>query len=176
MEQKKTSVFNHSLTYGAIIGIIMIIWTVLMFVLDLSLNRALGYVSYLILIVGMFMGMKSYRDKVQGGTINYGKAFGIGVLICVIAFVISGIYSIIHVKFVDTTLIQRMMEMTEEKLLSRGISEEQIDMQMQMSAKFMKPVIMFLSATIFSVIIGSIISLILAAFVKKDENPMTDAV
>ncbi len=172
MEPKKNSIFNHALTYGAIVGIALIIWTILLFIMDLSFNKWLGYVSYLFIIAGIILGMKSYRDNVQGGFINYGKALGIGVLISLIAGIISALYFLIHINFVDTEFLAKSQQFTEEQMLSKGLTEEQVEMQIEMTSKFMRPGFMFIMSIVGNVFMGTIISLIIAAFVKKDENPV----
>ncbi|MCK4751617.1 MAG: DUF4199 domain-containing protein, partial [Bacteroidales bacterium] len=64
----------------------------------------------------------------------------------------------------------KMLDMQTEKLMERGISEEAMDQAMAMTAKFMKPGIMLAMASAFSLFIGAILSLIIAAIFKKDES------
>ena len=57
--------------------------------------------------------------------------------------------------------------------MSKGIPEEQLEMSVNIAAKFQKPGIMFAMAIFGGAFIGAIISLITAIFTKK--NP-TDEV
>ena len=86
---KKTTIFNHALIWGAILGIVLIVYNLLLYFLDLSTNRALGYVSWLISIAIVFYAMKVYRDSVNQGILSFRDAFVTGFLVCVISGFIS---------------------------------------------------------------------------------------
>ena len=62
--------------------------------------------------------------------------------------------------------------MSEEKLLERGLSEDMIEMQSQLMMKFMTPGMMALSSFISYIFMGTIFSLIIAAILKKEPNPV----
>jgi hypothetical protein len=169
--EKKTTLFNHSLMWGAILGIILIVYSLLLYFLDLSTNRALGYVAWLITIVIVFYAMKVYRDKVNQGALSFGNAFAIGILVCLISGLISAIFAYIQFSVLSPELIDKMIQIGEERLLSRGMPDDMVERSMAMSRKFMTPAMISLMAFIMSVIIGAVISLILAAIVKKEPNP-----
>lgn len=170
MEQK-TSVLNYSLKWGVILGIIMVIYSLLLYILDLSLNRALGWVAYAILLVAVFLAVKNYRDKLNGGFLSFGNAFSIGLLIFIFSGIISAIFSFIMFKYLAPELIDKITVMQEEKLLSRGIPEDMVEAQMGMAKKFMSPGMMSIMSVVSSLVGGSIISLIVAAILKKANNP-----
>jgi len=49
-----------------------------------------------------------------------------------------------------------------------------MDAAMAMSAKFMKPGIMAVTGILFNMIWGTIISLVVSIFIKKEGNPLVD--
>jgi amino acid transporter len=59
-------------------------------IMPLCLNQTfdhmevLGYSAMLLAFLFVFFGVKSYRDNVGGGTIGFGKAFQVGILITLI--------------------------------------------------------------------------------------------
>lgn len=77
MENQK-SVIKPSLTYGLYLGVVLILFSLIMFLLDIDRESKLMWVSYLIMAGGLFWAMISFRDKINGGFITYGKAFGAG--------------------------------------------------------------------------------------------------
>jgi len=169
--EKKTTIFNHSLMWGVILGIVLIVYSLILYFLDLSTNRALGYVTWLITIIAVFYAMKIYRDNVNQGVLSFGNAFVIGLLVCIISGLISAVFAYIQFSVLSPELIDKMIQIGEEKLLSRGMSDEMVEQSLAMSRKFMTPTMISIMAFVMSAIFGAILSLILAAIVKKEPNP-----
>lgn len=172
MEENKNDILRHSATYGAIIGFALIIYTILLYIADLSLSRGLGYLSYVIIIAGLYIGIKKFRENEPSEAIKYSKALGVGVLICVFLGFIGSVFTYLQFRFIDPDLVNKILEMSEEKLLDRGLSVDMIEMQSDFMKKFMSPGIMALSSFISYIFMGTVFSLILAAFLKKEPNPM----
>jgi hypothetical protein len=172
MEENKNDILRHSATYGAIIGFALIIYSILLYIADLSLSRGLGYISYIIIIVGLYIGIKKFRENEPSGAIKYSRALGVGVLICVFLGFIGAAFAYLQFRFMDPDLINKILEMSEERLLERGLSEDMIEMQSEFMMKFMSPGMMAVSAFINYIFMGTVFSLILAAFLKKEPNPM----
>ena len=172
MEENKNDILRHSATYGAIIGFALIIYSILLYIADLSLSRGLGYLSYVIIIAGLYIGIKKFRENEPSEAIKYSKALGVGVLICVFLGFIGSVFTYLQFRFIDPDLVNKILEMSEEKLLDRGLSEDMIEMQSEFMMKFMSPGIMALSSFISYIFVGTVFSLILAAFLKKEPNPM----
>jgi len=64
--------------------------------------------------------------------------------------------------------------MAEEKLLGRGLSQSQIDAGMSVQSKIMKPAFIAPMSIFGNMFQGLIMSLIVAAFVRKEGNPLID--
>src|SRR5215210_8859754 len=52
---------------------------------DYDTSMLIGYASMLISFSLVFVGIRNYRDKYNGGVISFGKAFKIGIIIVLIA-------------------------------------------------------------------------------------------
>ena len=102
MENEHKSVSANALMYGAITGAVLIVYSLLMYILNLYMNSTLGYVSYVILIGGMVWGTFQYRKLCPNGFLSYGKAFTSSFLIGLIASVISIIYFFFYIKYINT--------------------------------------------------------------------------
>ncbi len=172
MEENKNDILRHSATYGAIIGFALIIYAILLYIGDLSLSKALGWISYIIIIVGLYIGIKKFRENEPSGAIKYSKALGVGVLICVFLGFIGAVFTYLQFRFIDPDLVGKILEMNEEKLLDKGLSEDMIEMQSQFMMKFMTPGMMAISSFISYIFMGTIFSLIIAAILKKEPNPV----
>ncbi len=169
MEKKNTSVIYNGLIWGLIIGFAGIIYNVILYMLDQNLNQALGYVGILITLVLLILGIRSFRD-IRGGVLPFGPAFTFGIVAVVVSGVIGTIYGYILWTVIDPDILTKMQELQMEKMLERGLPEEAVNQAMNMTSRFMKPGLMAAMGLAGSLFFGAIISLIVAAIFKRDED------
>ncbi len=81
METTEKSPLNTGMKYGLYTGMGMIIYSIFFYVIGVIPDGGLQFLSYLIMIAGLFFGMKYHRDQEMGGFMSYGRAFGLGALI-----------------------------------------------------------------------------------------------
>ncbi len=175
MESKSNPMFKSAMTYGLFVGIALIVFSLLTYVMGVIKPPFwVSLLQYVIIVAGIIYGTKKFRDEDLGGEISYSKALDFGILICVFASVIVGIYMIIFMKVIDPEFMNKMMAVLEEEYAKAGLSEEQIDVAMGMVSKMQSPIIMALGTVFSFSFMGTIFSLVTAAFLKK-EKPIFDA-
>lgn len=173
MEQN-VNPWKSNLTNGLILGLIGIVYSLLLYFLDMSTNKSLGRVFFIIQIVVLFFLVKSYRDNYMHGMITYGQALGAGVIICLYYAIIMAVFTYILYGLIDPSLINKLLAISEEAGLKKGYSQEQIDMGMKFSKKIMTPPVMAIIGIIVNMFFGVIFSLIVGIFVRKEGNPLID--
>jgi ABC-type branched-subunit amino acid transport system permease subunit len=169
MEPRKTA-FNTALKYSVITALAAFIFSVLLYVTNLYLNQTLNYLVYVILVAGLVFTVKDRRDKDLGGYISFGQAFNAGFLFCILFAILSAISSFLMMQFIAPDMVAEILKQTEKSLFDKGMSEEQVEMAMGYTKKFMTPAWMALFAILATAIFGAIFSLIVAAIFKKN-NP-----
>jgi hypothetical protein len=169
MENKNTSVFYNGLVWGAILGLVGIIYNVILYMFDMNLNQTMGYLGFLITIIVLIIAIRSFRDNVRGGVLPFGPAFSFGFVVILVSGVIGIIYAYILWTVIDPDIIGKMKDMQMEKMLEKGLPEEAVDQAMEISGKFTTPLMMTIFGLLSSVFFGTIIALIIAAIFKKDE-------
>ncbi|MCU0361936.1 MAG: DUF4199 domain-containing protein [Bacteroidales bacterium] len=173
MEQN-TNVWKANLTNGLIIGLASIVYSLVMYFLDLTLNKTQGYIFLIILIVVLFYLLKSYRDNFLHGQITYGQSLGAGMVIFLYYSIIAAVFAYILYKFIDPGLVDKQLAMSEEMMVKRGAPQTAIDAGMAVQRKIMKPEIMAPFSILSTMFFGLIISLIVSIFVRKEGNPLVD--
>jgi ethanolamine transporter EutH len=158
------------MTSGAILGIVLALYSLIPELIKLSDNIVMDYIGYVIFITGIILGIKYIRNKVENGFITYGKALGAGVLISLFTGFIMAFYSYILVKFIDPNLMAKALEVSQQKWMDSGRTDEQIEMMTSISEIFMTPGFAAFSAIFSFTFFGTIVSLILAAFMKKEPD------
>jgi hypothetical protein len=166
---EKPSTARIALKWGIISAIFSIIFSTILYITDLWMNPWLVSTSYVILTICIFMSMKEYKS-LNNGFLNYGEGLGLGTLLSAVAGVFSSTFNYVYTTFVDTSINQKILDIQREGMEKRGMSEEQIEQFMEISANFMSPGIVFLSNILSIIFIGFIISLIIAA-IQKNTKP-----
>lgn len=171
MEEKPRSVLANGVYYGLITGAALIVFSLIMFLLDLYLNKAVNWIGYIFLIAGMVWGTLEYRKKYANGFLTYGKAFTSCFWIGVFAGILSSLYLYIFVQFIHPGFINELLDQTRASIMtaSPDLSDEQIEQTVEMSAKFMTPVMMTIWGLVMYAIISAVAGLILAVFLKKED-------
>ena len=171
MEQKSTF-WKSAMIYGLYIGIVLTLYSVILYVAGQNTNKSLGYLSFLITAVCIVMTQIYYRNRDLNGAISYGQAVGIAVAAMLFSGVITALYTLIIFK-IDPSLSDQIKAVQEEAMLKQGLSEEQIDAAMAIASKMMTPGWMAMMSLLSAVFSGTIISLISSIFIKK--QPSEDA-
>lgn len=167
--------WKANLTNGLIFALVGIVYSLLMYFLDLSLNKAQGWVLMLIQIGLLYFLLKSYRDNLMHGQITYGQSVGAGVIIYLYYAIIMTAFSYILFTVIDPGLVTKQLAAAEEAMRAKGnLTEAQIETGMKFTAKIMKPGVMVISGIFFNMLFGTVISLIVSVFVKREGNPLID--
>jgi len=166
--EKKPSIVMVCLGYGVIISLAIIVLSLILFLLNLDQNKPLQFLSYAILIGGIILSQINFRNKYSGGFIEYGKAFLVGMLASLFLAVILGVYTWVFFKYIDPGAMDEVMLQTEQQMLDRGMTDMEIEQGMAMATKFQSVGMFTFFAVFGNFVVGIIISLITAIFVKKE--------
>jgi len=176
MEEKPRSVFSNGVFFGLITGVVLIVFSLIMFLLDLYLNRAVSWIGYLFLIAGMIYGTLEYRKKYANGFLTYGKAFLSCLWIGLFAGILSSLYFFVFIKFIHPGFTNELLEQARQSMMTSqpDMSEDQVEQALAISAKFMNPGMMVIWGLVTYTAISAVLGLIMAIFLKK-EDPSLNA-
>ncbi|SMO47439.1 DUF4199 domain-containing protein [Solitalea koreensis] len=172
--QPNVSPMKTAITYGLYMGLGVIIFSLIMYMLGMPLDSKVHYIQYAIYIAAIWFGIQHHRENDLAGFISYSRALGCGTLISAVGGILSAIYTFIQLKFIDPEMISKIMAMQEKKMLDKGMAPDQVEQAIKMSASFMTPAMMATTIVPVAIFSGFIISLLLASVLKK-EKPMFDS-
>ncbi len=169
MENKP--VFTISFFYGLIISILLIVFKLTLFIFDIDEKSYWQIVYYIIFALGLVYSMTIIRDKNLGGSVTFGKAFKIGFFATIAVSLVMAVYTYIYMTVINPGMITEMLEKAQENILNSNpdMSDEQLDQALSAAKMFMKPGLMSLTSIIGTLITGSLLSLVGAAFAKKNK-------
>ena len=139
--------------------------------LDLGQSELIGYSAMVLSFLLVFFGVRSYRDTVAGGTISFGKAFQVGLLITLITCAMYVIaweiaYFNFFPDFLDQYSTRVLAKMRADGESAAAIQE--MEGQMAFMAKYYDNVFFNSAITFLEVFpVGLIVSLISAAILRR---------
>ena len=164
----QTTTTRVALKWGVVAGVASMVFTTILYMSGQAANPAFGWLGFIIPIVTIFLAMKEFRTE-NGGYMSYGQGLGIGALLSAISGFISSTYAYIYNEFIDSTVRQQIMDKVREDMESKGMSDEQIESALEISSKYSTPGYTFIFGILGAILLGVIISLIIAAIMKKDK-------
>ena len=159
------------LTFGLISGCIMalLMFATLPFTDSpwlQSHSMVVGYTNIVLSFMLVFFGIRSYRENVGGGTITFGRAFAVGILIALISSVCYVIaWEIMY--FGIPSFGERFMAMCTAHIKNSGGSPEAIQAQLDQLKYLNNPFINAAMTFVEPFPVGLIITLISALILKK---------
>lgn len=168
----KNKQLKHALTYGAIIGSTIVFYELLLYIFGMTNNKTLENVSLFLFVLGVFITVRRFRELESGGFISFKNAFLLGFLTCIFIGAIGAIFSYFQFKYMSPHLIDEMMEAAQENLINKGIPDAQIELQTRIMESILKPGFISVISFFGSLLSGSIMSVIVAVLLKRDENPL----
>lgn len=167
MEDKNPTTGKFSFKYGLILGLIGIVFGVLLYTQDMHTSQSSGImiIGIVIAAVVTFLGISNFK-KDNGGFLTLGQALKIGAGVALIAGILSVIYNVVLVEFIDLGAKEAIMDARLGPALESGeITQEQFNIQKEQSIQYWwmgYPVIIILN-----IIIGLVLGLITGLILKK---------
>ncbi len=166
MEEKTTSVGKVSITYGLILTVISIAFTMVIDIVGLTGNQAVQYFGLVIFIVLTVLAHREFKKK-GDGYMSYGQGLGIGTLIALVSSVLGSIFFYFYMTSINKSYISTLLKLQREKLEESGKYGSELEQMMEATEKFMQPVTMVIMALVVGFLFSFIVSLILAAITQK---------
>jgi hypothetical protein len=169
METNQTSIGKAALHHGAILGVALIILSLIFHFAGLGFEGWTMFLSWAVMIAYLSYATKNFRDENRGGLLSYGQGLGLGTLMSFIAGLISCLYTIVYMKFINTDFVNQYMEKSYEGMLERGMEEEQISQILSMQEPYIATSTIVMSF-VLTLLMGFIFSLIISAVFKRTED------
>lgn len=168
---KNNSLVKSSMNAGAILGLVMVAFTIVLYVLNLTTSKSLNLLFYVFIVAGLYISIKQYGKEQLNGFLTYKVSLSYGILVSFFASVILAFFTYLLYKLIDPDLINKLKELQIEEMLKRGITEDQIE-YMQDSSIFkmmLSPGMIAISSLFTYTIVGVLLSLIVSFFTKSKQ-------
>ena len=168
MEENSLKTRKFSLRYGALGGIVGIVFGVMLFTMDMHYDRstAIQAIQFGILAIFVVIGIIQFK-KANESYLTIGQAIKIGAGVGLIAAVIGTVYFLVLSNVIEPDYMEKAAEIQKVKTFAENpsLTQEQWDQGMEMQKKFF-PVFLGIGV-IMSALFGLIIGLITGLITKK---------
>ena len=164
-------VITFGLISGVILGAMMLATLPFIDKIGFDKGEVIGYTTMVVAFLMVFFGIRSYRENVGGGKITFGKAFGVGILITVIACICYVVVWEILYFYVMPDFADKYILHVIDKVRASGASQQVIDAQIEQMKSFKSmydnPLINAAITFVEPFPIGLIITLISSAILRR---------
>jgi len=167
----KKTVLTFGLIAGAVLSVFMLLTLPFLDRIGFDKGEVIGYTGMVLAFLMVFFGIRSYRENVGGGSITFGRAFAVGILITLISCICYVIaWEILYFNFLPD-FAEKYTAYMVAKARAAGASQQAIEATVQ-DMKNMKgildnPVLNGAMAFIEPFPVGLIITLVSAAILRK---------
>lgn len=173
MEEKaKAPFWKPALIYGLILGLVSVFLSLVFYFTGMTTVNWTSWVTMLVSIVLLVYLMVQYRNVHLGGYASFGQIF-LMVLVSagIISTIITALYQYLLFTQIDPGLVDQIRIAAEERIMSNSrIPESMYDDIMERMEKRMAVGYMVRMGLILGPIVNAFLGLIIAAFVKKEED------
>lgn len=159
-----------TIKYGITTAIIIIILMLVEYMMEWDkslLMRNVGFLSLVILAIGVYYGIKSKRDNEQFGYIDYSDALWSGFIISLWVGAITGIFSYFYSKNINPDLANAIIKEKQELMSKINVSPEKIAKRILWLKKEYSPKGQMILSFGASAILGLVFSVIFSVFLHR---------
>lgn len=134
----KKIVWKFGLISGAIISAMTAIMLPLCMngTIDLGYSQIIGYSTMVLSFIMVFLGIRAYRESADGGTITFGRAFKVGILITLVTCAVYVVaWEIVYYNFIPD-FADRYAELSIQRMRDKGETAAAIAKATQDMARF----------------------------------------
>ena len=129
-------VLTFGLIAGAILSAMMLLTIPFAERIGFDKGAIIGYTTMVLAFLMVYFGVRSYRDNVAGGSVSFGRAFKVGLLIVVIASVCYvATWQFVYYR-ITPDFMEKYSAYTLEQARKGGASEAEIAAKAEEMAKF----------------------------------------
>lgn len=128
------------LTFGAISGVVssVLMLCTVPFIDRIGFDRGVivGYTGITLSFLLVFFGIRSYRENIGNGSISFGRAFAVGIMIALV----SSVFYVITWEFVYSLMLpdfgERMANHTIEQVRASGLGPAEMAAEIEKTRNF----------------------------------------
>ncbi|MCF8464132.1 MAG: DUF4199 domain-containing protein [Flavobacteriales bacterium] len=161
---------KHLMNWGGILGLALIGISLVLYLLDMTEAKWAQWISYAVIAALIYLGTQAKRIN-QDGALSYGQGLGTGTGIAFFASIMVAFYTFVFFSFIDPDTLEQLVLRAEDQMYEQGLPDDQVEIAMEMTKKFMQPGPMAAMVVLSYTFVGFLISLVTSGILRKDGDP-----
>ena len=156
--------------YGIVTGLLIAGYMYLAYLTDAydyQMGKFTGLVSMVLTLLGIYFGMRAYRQYPQKNNMSYWQGVLAGVLISLFAGLITATFTFVYLQYINPGFAEYMVDLNRQNLIQKGATDRQVQSNAIVTREIFRPLPQALRALGGYVAAGSLISLVMAGFLKS---------
>ena len=173
-------VLTFGLIAGAILSAMMLLTLPFQDQIGFDKGAIIGYTTMVLAFLMVFFGVRSYRDNVAGGSVTFGRAFKVGLLITAVATVCYvATWQLVYYKFAPD-FVDKYAAYAVEKAKQSGATDQEIAAQAKKMAEFKEmysnPLVNIAVTSLEPLPVGIVFTLVTAGVLSRKRRRESPAV
>jgi len=168
---------KHLFLYGLITGLVIAAWMYLEYLMGFhasEIGRYSKFAVFLFTILGIYLGMRAYRNYTKAGQITYWQGVFSGVLISVFAGIVTAIFTYLYLSFINPEFIDYMVDLNRRTNIQMGATDVQVQAEEIVTRATYQALPQALRTLGGYIAAGSLFSLIIAGILKSRRLEITE--
>ncbi|NER18487.1 DUF4199 domain-containing protein [Spongiivirga citrea] len=169
MENQEPKTSSLAIKYGIISGLIGVAFGLMLYFIDMHYQGGWGVfgIQMLITITIIVLALREFKQKNEG-FMTLGQALKIAVGLCLIGGLVGIAYQLLLTNVIDPEFFTKQEAYTTQTLQGYGMSQEQIEQQIEFGRNFRSPLLTIPVFLVISALAGLILGLITGLIMKKE--------
>ena len=165
---------KFAMNYGAVLGLCLVCVAVIFWGLGIDEQKSVipSILNNMVIIGFLVYAISHYRDNANNGFISYAESLKLGTTVAFFSSVIMAFYTFFYITYLNPDMLSNILNMTEQAMLEAKpeISDQELDLALSMTSKFMQPHWMMIMGVLGGTFMGFLFSLIISIFLKKENS------
>jgi hypothetical protein len=153
---------------GIFVGILSVVCSVVLYILDLDLNEKSRLIAYVFMIAAPLFGVLFCKKELIEG-MRFSEGFQTAIQASMVAAIIGVVYFFFYIHFLRPDFQDTILDIAKKEMIDKGINGAQLDNALAMTKKFMNPMFGAAISIIMYALIGAIIGAISSAVMKNKD-------
>ena len=163
---------KFAMNYGAVLGLFLMLIALILWILGIDEQKSVipSILNNMVIIGFLFYVISHYRDNLNSGFISYAESLKLGTSVSFFSSIIMAFYTFLYITYLNPDMLANILNMTEQAMLETkpDISDEELDLALSMTSKFMQPHWMMIMGVLGGTFMGFLFSLVISIFTKKE--------